>query len=132
LSAAVAAAAFGLDKALTTAAPARGQKTPDPAKGFFRSKVGYAGCTDVKWWTDPSLVTRLPEKRWPLARRIKAVIPNWKNVLPVEVEDGVVRGIRLVSTPGHTPGHTAFHISSGNEQLMISSDGAYLPALCAI
>jgi len=52
-------------------------------------------------------------------------------VLPVEGEDEVVPGIRFVSAPGHTPGHTAFHISSGNEQLMISSDAAYVPALCA-
>jgi glyoxylase-like metal-dependent hydrolase (beta-lactamase superfamily II) len=52
-------------------------------------------------------------------------------VLPVEGEDEVVPGIRFVSTPGHTPGHTAFHISLRNEQLIISSDAAYVPALCA-
>ncbi len=86
---------------------------------------------EYKWWTEPSLITRLPKARRPLARRIQAVIPNWKNVLPVEGEDEVVPGIRFVSAPGHTPGHTAFHISSGNEQLMISSDTAYVPALCA-
>jgi len=259
LSAAVAGAALGLDKSLAIAAPARGQKTPDPAKGFFRYKIGDAECTGVydgiwekahdpacfsnatvaeikqaladaglttafvpipitvfviklhgklvlcdagggnqvqafnpksvfvsgkmmanmraagidpkkietilishfhpdhifglleknsnapvfpnaeiivpaaeyKWWTDPSLITRLPTGRRPLARRIQTVIPNWKNVLPVEGEDEVVPGIRFVSAPGHTPGHTAFHISSGNEQLMISSDAAYVPALCA-
>jgi glyoxylase-like metal-dependent hydrolase (beta-lactamase superfamily II) len=86
---------------------------------------------EYKWWTDPSIITRLPKGRRPLARRIQAVIPKWKNVLPVEGEDEVVPGIRFVSAPGHTPGHTAFHISSGNEQLMISSDAAYVPALCA-
>jgi glyoxylase-like metal-dependent hydrolase (beta-lactamase superfamily II) len=85
---------------------------------------------EYKWWTDPSLVNRLPEWRRPLARRIQSVIPNWKNVLPVEGEDEVVPGIRFVSAPGHTAGHTAFHVSSGKEQLMISSDAAYLPALC--
>jgi len=84
---------------------------------------------EYKWWTDPSLITRLPEGRRPLARRIQAVIPNWKNVLPVEGEDEVVPGISFVSAPGHTPGHTAFHIGSGNAQLMISSDAAYVPAL---
>jgi Metallo-beta-lactamase superfamily len=220
LSTAVSAAAFGLDRSLAIAAPARRQKTPDPAKGFFRFKVGDAECTAVydgiwekthdpaffsnatvaetkqalaragfttafvtipitvfviklngklvlcdagggnqvqafnpesvfvsgkmmtnmraagidpkkietilishfhpdhifgllekntnrpvfpnaeiivpaaeyKWWTDPLLITRLPEKRRPLARRIQAVIPNWKNVLPVEREDEVVPG----------------------------------------
>jgi glyoxylase-like metal-dependent hydrolase (beta-lactamase superfamily II) len=86
---------------------------------------------EYKWWTDPSLITRLPEWRRPLARRIQTVIPNWKNVLPVEGEDEVVPGIRFVSAPGHTPGHTAFHLASGNAQLMISNDTAYVPALCA-
>src|SRR5260370_6710858 len=86
---------------------------------------------EYKWWTDPSLITRLPAGRRPLARRIQAVIPNWKNVLPVEGDDEVVPGIHFVSAPGHTPGHTAFHISSGNEQLMISNDAPYVPALCA-
>src|SRR5215468_4236286 len=86
---------------------------------------------EYKWWTDPSLITRLPEWRRPLAQRIQTVIPNWKNVLPVEGEDEVVPGITFVSAPGHTPGHTAFHLSSGNAQLMISNDAAYVPALCA-
>jgi glyoxylase-like metal-dependent hydrolase (beta-lactamase superfamily II) len=86
---------------------------------------------EYKFWTDPSLTGRLPPGRQPLARRIQTVVPQWKNVLPVEGEDEVVPGIRFVSAPGHTPGHTAFHVSSGDAQLMISSDAAYVPALCA-
>jgi glyoxylase-like metal-dependent hydrolase (beta-lactamase superfamily II) len=86
---------------------------------------------EYNFWTDPSVITRLPEARRALARRIQSVIPNWKNVLPVEGEDEVVPGIFFVKAPGHTPGHTAFHLSSGNAQLMISNDTAYVPALCA-
>jgi glyoxylase-like metal-dependent hydrolase (beta-lactamase superfamily II) len=86
---------------------------------------------EYKWWTDQSLICRIPRARRPLARRIQAAIPRWKNVLPVEGEDEVVPGISFVSAPGHTPGHTAFHVSSGKDQLMISSDAAYVPALCA-
>ncbi len=85
---------------------------------------------EYKFWTDSSSTARLPPWRQSLARRIQSVIPSWKNVLPVEGEDEVVPGIRFVSVFGHTPGHTAFHISSGAEQLMISSDTAYVPALC--
>jgi glyoxylase-like metal-dependent hydrolase (beta-lactamase superfamily II) len=85
---------------------------------------------EYKFWTDPSLIPRLPMGRRPLAQRIQSVIPSWKNVLPVEGEDEVVPGIRFVSVPGHTPGHTAFHVSSGNAELMISNDAAYVPALC--
>jgi glyoxylase-like metal-dependent hydrolase (beta-lactamase superfamily II) len=86
---------------------------------------------EYKWWTDPSLIERLPQARKPLAQRIQSVIPKWKNVLPVEGEDEVVPGIRLVAAPGHTPGHTAFHLSSGDQQLLITSDAVYVPALVA-
>jgi glyoxylase-like metal-dependent hydrolase (beta-lactamase superfamily II) len=105
-----------------------GKETNAPV---FPNAEIIVSATEYKWWTDPSLTSRLPPGRQPLARRIQAVIPNWKNVLPVEGEDEVVPGIRFVSAPGHTPGHTAFHVSSGHEQLMISNDTAYVPALCA-
>jgi glyoxylase-like metal-dependent hydrolase (beta-lactamase superfamily II) len=100
-------------------------------KPVFPNAEIIVSAAEYKWWTDPSLTSRLPPGRQPLARRIQTVIPNWKNVLPVEGEDEVVPGIRFVSAPGHTPGHTAFHLSSGQEQLMISNDTAYVPALCA-
>jgi glyoxylase-like metal-dependent hydrolase (beta-lactamase superfamily II) len=86
---------------------------------------------EYKFWTDPSLPGRLPADRVKLARRIQAVIPNWKNVLPVEGEDEVVPGIRFLKAPGHTPGHTVFHLSSGREELIISNDAIYVPALLA-
>jgi glyoxylase-like metal-dependent hydrolase (beta-lactamase superfamily II) len=97
----------------------------------FPSAEIIVSATEHKWWTDPSLVDRLPKARLALARRIQAVIPQWKNVLPVAGEDEVVPGIRFVSLPGHTPGHTAFHLSSGNQQLMIAGDTVYMPALVA-
>jgi glyoxylase-like metal-dependent hydrolase (beta-lactamase superfamily II) len=84
---------------------------------------------EYNWWTDPSLIDRLPPARRRLARRIQVVIPQWKNVLPVAGEDEVVPGIRFVNAPGHTPGHTAFHLSSGDQQLMIAGDAVYMPAL---
>ena len=84
---------------------------------------------EYKWWTDPSLIGRLPEARRRLAQRIQSVIPQWKNVLPVAGEDEVVPGIRFIAAPGHTAGHTAFHLSSGDVQMMLTSDAVYVPAL---
>jgi glyoxylase-like metal-dependent hydrolase (beta-lactamase superfamily II) len=104
-------------------------KTNTPA---FPNAEIIVPAAEYKWWTDPSLIGRLPEARRPLAQRIQAVIPKWKNVLPVEGEDEVVPGIRFVAVPGHTPGHTAFHLSSGNQQLMITGDTVYLPALAGV
>jgi glyoxylase-like metal-dependent hydrolase (beta-lactamase superfamily II) len=100
-------------------------------KPVFPNAEIIVPAAEYKWWTDSSLIGRLPAARRPLAKRIQSVIPNWKSVLPVAGEDEVVPGIRFVSAPGHTAGHTAFHLSSGNEQLLISADTVYLPALVA-
>ena len=105
-----------------------GKKTNRPV---FPNAEIIVPAAEYKWWTDPSLIGRLPDARKALGRRIQEVIPNWKNVLPVDGEDEVVPGIRFVNAPGHTPGHTAFHLSSGNEQLLISNDAVYVPALVA-
>jgi glyoxylase-like metal-dependent hydrolase (beta-lactamase superfamily II) len=87
--------------------------------------------TEFKWWTEPGRVEKLPEARKPLGTRIGAVFPGWKNFKLIEGQAEVAPGIRLVNAPGHTPGHAAFHVSSGNQQLMISNDAAYVPALLA-
>jgi glyoxylase-like metal-dependent hydrolase (beta-lactamase superfamily II) len=84
---------------------------------------------EYKFWTDPAVIDRLPEARKGLARRIQATFPTWKNIRQVSGEPEVAPGIRFVEAPGHTPGHRAFHLSSGSDQLMISNDTAYVPAL---
>lgn len=86
---------------------------------------------EYRWWTDASRIGRLPEGQRSVAKRIQAVLPNWKNVLPMDDEDEVVPGIRFVSAPGHTAGHTAFQLSSGEAQLLILGDAVYVPALLA-
>jgi hypothetical protein len=60
-----------------------GQETPTH-RCFPMRKSSAA---EHKWWTDPSLIGRLPPGRRPLARRIQAVIPNWKNVVDRVVAD---------------------------------------------
>ena len=45
LSATLAGLAFGLDKPLAFVSPAHAQKTPDPAAGFYKYKIGDAQCT---------------------------------------------------------------------------------------
>ena len=84
---------------------------------------------EYRFWTDPNVFDKLAEARKPLAKRIQAVFPTWKNIKQVTGETEVAPGIRFVMAPGHTPGHRAFHLASGTSQLMISNDTAYVPAL---
>jgi glyoxylase-like metal-dependent hydrolase (beta-lactamase superfamily II) len=85
--------------------------------------------TEYRFWTDPAVIERLPEARRPLARRIQATFPTWKNIRQVDGEAEVAAGVRTVPAPGHTPGHTAFHIASGAAQMIYSADTFYVPAL---
>ena len=84
---------------------------------------------EFKFWTDPAVIEKLPEPRRPLAKRIQATFPVWKNVRQIEGEAEVVPGIRTINAPGHTPGHIAFHLASGNAQMIYSGDTFYQPAL---
>ena len=84
---------------------------------------------EYKFWTDPALIEKLPERRKGLAKRIQATFPNWKNVTQVAGEKDVAPGIRSLPSFGHTPGHTAYHVSSGSDQLIVAGDIANVPAL---
>jgi glyoxylase-like metal-dependent hydrolase (beta-lactamase superfamily II) len=86
---------------------------------------------EYKWWTEAGRVEKLPEARKKLGQRVNDVFPTWKNIRQVDGEVEVMPGVRFVAAPGHTIGHTAFHLASGSEQLMISNDTAYVPALTA-
>jgi glyoxylase-like metal-dependent hydrolase (beta-lactamase superfamily II) len=84
---------------------------------------------EYRFWSDPAIVDKLPAARQPLAKRIQATFPTWKNLRQVEGEAEVAPGIRTVAAPGHTPGHVAFHIASGGVQMIYSGDTFYQPAL---
>lgn len=101
----------------------------DTNKAVFPNSEIIVSDVEYKFWTDPSVIDKLPEARKGLARRIQATFPTWKNVKQVTGEAEVSPGIRFVMAPGHTPGHRAFHLSSGNAQLMLSNDTCYVPAL---
>lgn len=84
---------------------------------------------EYKFWTDPAVIEKLPEGRRPLAKRIQATFPTWKNIRQVAGEIEVAPGVRTISAPGHTPGHMAFHIASGKAQMIYSADTFYQPAM---
>jgi glyoxylase-like metal-dependent hydrolase (beta-lactamase superfamily II) len=100
-------------------------------KPMFPDAELIVSATEFKWWTEPGRVEKLPEARKALGQRIQAAFPTWKNFTLIDGEKEVAPGVRLVNAPGHTPGHAAFLVSSGNQQLMVSNDVAYVPALLA-
>jgi glyoxylase-like metal-dependent hydrolase (beta-lactamase superfamily II) len=86
---------------------------------------------EYNWWTDPGRLDKLAEGRKPAGRRIAQVFPTWKNWKLVKDGAEVAPGIQLIAAPGHTPGHSVFLVASGNDQLLVSADTMYVPALLA-
>jgi glyoxylase-like metal-dependent hydrolase (beta-lactamase superfamily II) len=87
--------------------------------------------TEYNWWTEPGRVEKLAEGRRAAGKRIAENFPTWKNWKLVQSNAEVAPGVRLIAAPGHTPGHSAFLVTSGKEQLMVSNDTMYVPALLA-
>src|SRR6195952_590203 len=87
--------------------------------------------TEYNWWTEAGRVEKLPDGRKPAGKRINDVFPTWKNWKLVEDNAEVAPGVRMLAAPGHTPGHSAFLVTSGTDQLMVSNDTVYVPALLA-
>lgn len=87
--------------------------------------------TEYKWWTEEGGVDKLPDGRKAAGKRIAENFPKWKNWKLVEDNAEVAPGVHVVAAPGHTPGHSAFLVASGKQQLMVSNDVMYVPALLA-
>src|SRR3954465_635118 len=86
---------------------------------------------EYNWWTESGRVEKLAEGRRAAGKRIADNFPDWKNWKLVDNNAEVAPGVRLIAAPGHTPGHSAYVVASGGEQLMVSADTMYVPALLA-
>jgi glyoxylase-like metal-dependent hydrolase (beta-lactamase superfamily II) len=86
---------------------------------------------EYRFWTEPGRVEKLPEGRRAAGKRIADVFPTWNNWRLVESGAEVAPGIQILEAYGHTPGHSVFLVTSGSDQLLVSNDTMYVPALLA-
>ena len=86
---------------------------------------------EYRFWTEPGRVGKLPEGRRAAGQRIADVFPTWTNWRLAESGAEVAPGIRILDAYGHTPGHSVFLVTSGRDQLLVSNDTMYVPALLA-
>lgn len=84
---------------------------------------------EYRFWSDPANLSSMPERRHPMAKRIQATFPTWKNVGLYKGGADVAPGIRAIDSFGHSPGHTTFHIASGADQMMMIGDALITPML---
>ncbi len=97
----------------------------------FQDAELIVNAAEYNWWTDPGRVDKLAPARKDAGKRIAQVFPTWKNWKLVEDGAEVAPGIHMIAAPGHTPGHSVFLIDAGSDQLLVSADTMYVPALLA-
>lgn len=84
---------------------------------------------EYNFWTDPATLAQLPEARKPLAQRIQATFPSWDNVTLFSNDQELAPGLRALGSAGHSPGHVNFHLSSGDDEVLLIGDAIIVPAL---
>ena len=105
-----------------------GLMTKENAQTFAETEI-IVPAQEYKFWADPASLTTLAEARRPLAQRVQATMPTWKNLRQAEADKDVLPGIRAVPTFGHSPGHTSYLVSAGGGQLFVLGDITNIPAV---
>jgi glyoxylase-like metal-dependent hydrolase (beta-lactamase superfamily II) len=103
----------------------------DTNAAVFPNAELVVNSVEYKWWTEPGRVEKLAEGRKAAGKRIADVFPTWKNWKLVESGAEVAPGVQILEAFGHTPGHSTFLVTSEKDQLMVSNDIMYVPALLA-
>jgi glyoxylase-like metal-dependent hydrolase (beta-lactamase superfamily II) len=99
-----------------------GLMAKDTNAPIFPKAEIHVSATEYKFWTDTSVTAGA-------AKRIQAVFPTWTNIKQFDGDKEIVPGVRAVNTNGHTRGHTSYHLSSGNQQLIVLGDVTNIAAL---
>jgi glyoxylase-like metal-dependent hydrolase (beta-lactamase superfamily II) len=85
-----------------------------------------------EFWTSDTALNRLNlddrARQMFRAAAQKNLIPIKDRLDLIDGETGIIAGIKLIRTPGHTPGHLVLVISSGAEQLICTGDLIHQPS----
>src|SRR6266851_4189377 len=87
----------------------------------FPSAEFVASETEVAFWSDPALPSKVSAKRQPAITQtnLKLASPRLRQI---KAGAEVAPGVTTVDTAGHTPGHISVHISSGSEEMLLTGD----------
>src|SRR5277367_5095017 len=87
----------------------------------FPSAEFVASETEVAFWSDPELASKLPPAQQPRVTQanLRLASPGMRLIKGMAE---VAPGVTTFDTPGHTPGHISVRISSGSEELLLTGD----------
>src|SRR6202521_3784958 len=87
----------------------------------FPSAEFVASETEVAFWSDPELASKLPPTQQPRVTQANLKLASPRMRLIKRVAE-VAPGVTTFDPPGHTPGHISVRISSGSEELLLTGD----------
>src|SRR5258707_8722253 len=87
----------------------------------FPSAEFVASETEVAFWSDPALPSKVSAKQQPAITQtnLKLASPRLRQI---KAGAEVGPGVTTVDTAGHTPGHMSVHISSCSEEMLLTGD----------
>jgi glyoxylase-like metal-dependent hydrolase (beta-lactamase superfamily II) len=88
---------------------------------LFPSAEFVASETEVAFWSDPELASKLPPEQLPQVTQANLKLAS-PRLHPIKAGAEVAPGMTTFDTAGHTPGHISVHISSGREELLVTGD----------
>lgn len=88
---------------------------------LFPSAEFVASETEVAFWSDPELPSKVSAKQQPLVTQANLKLASPRLRL-IKAGAEVAPGVTTLDTAGHTPGHMSVHISSGSEEMLLTGD----------
>jgi glyoxylase-like metal-dependent hydrolase (beta-lactamase superfamily II) len=88
---------------------------------LFPSAEFVASETEVAFWSDPALPSKVSAKQQPLVTQANLKLASPRLRL-IKAGAEVAPGVTTFDTAGHTPGHMSVHISSGREEMLLTGD----------
>jgi glyoxylase-like metal-dependent hydrolase (beta-lactamase superfamily II) len=101
----------------------------DEGKRLFPNAQIITSKVEHDFWTDEAKTSSTGVMKLLVDSARKNLLPNKDRLVFVEDGKEAVKGVSVISTPGHTPGHTSYLLSSGGQNFIYTGDFVTHPAI---
>jgi glyoxylase-like metal-dependent hydrolase (beta-lactamase superfamily II) len=101
----------------------------DEGKHLFPNAHIIMSKVEHDFWTDDAKTSSTGVMKLLVDSARKNLLPNRDRLVFVEDGKEAVKGVRAISTPGHTPGHTSYLVSSAGQNFIYTGDFVTDPSI---
>jgi glyoxylase-like metal-dependent hydrolase (beta-lactamase superfamily II) len=94
----------------------------DDGKRLFPNAQIIMSKVEHDFWTDEAKTSSTGVMKLLVDSARKNLLPNKDRMVFVDDGKEAIKGVSVVSSPGHTPGHTAFLLSSAGQNFLFTGD----------